>query len=58
MPTYEVDVYIKYCTSYTVIAEDEDEAVGKAYDHFSDTKIIIDEDEYADCEVVGVERID
>jgi len=58
MPTYEVDVYIKYSTSYTVIAEDEDEAIDKALDHFSDTKIIIDEDEYADCEVVGVEEID
>lgn len=58
MPTYEVDVYIKYSTSYTVIAEDEDEAIDKALDHFSDGKIVIEEDEYAECEVVGVEEID
>ena len=58
MPTYEVDVYIKYSTSYTVIAEDEDEAIDKTLDHFNDIDVIIGKDHYAEYEVVGVEEID
>ena len=58
MPQYEFDVHIRYSTSITVFAEDEDEAVGKAVGCFNDTKFVIDENERSYCEIMGVKRID
>ena len=58
MPACEFDVLIRYSTHITVIAEDEDEAVGKAVEHFNDTKFAIDENDRAYCEIMGVKRID
>lgn len=58
MSTHEFDVLIRYSTTITVSAEEIDDAIDKALDHFNNTKITIDGNERTFCEVVGVKRID